>query len=180
MRVAILGNSGSGKSTLAAALAAVGNLPCLDLDTVAWEPGHTPVPRGEELACADVRAFCRSNRNWIVEGCYATLIEAALEFTPRLVFLNPGLEACLANCRLRPWEPHKYASKQEQDANLQFLLSWVADYYNRTGPISLTTHANCFRAYAGLKRELQSLPDLRYRASSPFRILPTGSTGCQG
>ena len=161
MRVAIVGNSGSGKSTLAAALTAAGGTPCLDLDTVAWEPGLSAVPRNDELARADVRVFCRSSPQWVVEGCYATLIEAALEFTPTLLFLNPGLEACLANCRSRPWEPHKYASQQEQDANLQFLLSWVADYYTRTGPLSLAAHASCYQSYAGPKRELQSLPDLR-------------------
>jgi adenylate kinase family enzyme len=161
MRVAILGNSGSGKSTLAAALAAAGGVPCLDLDTIAWEPGETAVPRDDELARADVRVFCRRNPHWVVEGCYATLIEAALECAPTLLFLNPGLDACLANCRSRPWEPHKYASQKEQDANLKFLLSWVADYYTRTGPLSLAAHASCFQSYAGPKRELQSLPDIR-------------------
>ena len=160
MRVAILGNSGSGKSALAAALGAVGRTPCLDLDTIAWEPGQSAVPRNEAFARDDVLAFCGSNPNWVVEGCYTTLIEAALEFTPRLVFLNPGLEVCLANCRSRPWEPHKYGSKQEQDKSLQFLLSWVADYYNRAGPLSLQAHRNCFDAYAGPKCELQLLPML--------------------
>ncbi len=77
-----------------------------------------------------------------------------------LIFLNPGLEACLANCRSRPWEPHKYASKQEQDKNLQFLLSWVVDYYTRSGSLSLKAHMLCFQAYAGPKHELQSLPRL--------------------
>ncbi|MGN6829917.1 hypothetical protein [Paucibacter sp. M5-1] len=160
MPIAILGNSGSGKSTLAAALAAAGGMPCLDLDTVAWEPGQIAVPRPEALARAEVRAFCRGHPNWLVEGCYTTLIEAALEFRPRLVFLNPGLEACLANCRARPWEPHKYASRQEQDAKLGFLLSWVADYYARSGPLSLATHERCFEAYAGPKHELRSSPTL--------------------
>jgi len=160
MRVAIIGNSGSGKSMLAAALATAGGTPTLDLDTVAWEPGQLAVPREEELARADVLDFCRRNRHWIIEGCYTTLIEAAFEFKPRLVFLNPGLEACLANCRSRPWEPHKYGSKQEQDANFQFLLSWVADYYTRTGPLSLEAHKACFQAYAGPRCELQSVPVL--------------------
>jgi len=158
MRVAILGNSGSGKSTLAAALAAAAKSAVLDLDTVAWEPGETAESRDEALAREDVRAFCRSNDGWIVEGCYATLVAAALEFGPKLLFLNPGLRVCVENCRARPWEPHKYASKQDQDANLPFLLSWVADYYTRTGPLSLAAHRACFQSYAGPKRELRSLP----------------------
>lgn len=161
MRVAILGNSGSGKSSLAAALVAATATPCLDLDTVAWEPGRTAVARDEKLALADVRTFCRNNESWVVEGCYANLIAATLEYSPKLLFLNPGLEACLENCRSRPWEPHKYASKQEQDSYLPSLLSWVAEYYTRTGPLSLSAHVNCFQSYAGPKRELQSLPALR-------------------
>ncbi|MDO8905493.1 hypothetical protein [Hydrogenophaga sp.] len=158
MRLAILGNAGSGKSTLAAALAAAEDLPCLDLDTVAWEPDQPAVPRDESLALADVHTFCGGSDRWVVEGCYATLITAALAHTPRLLFLNPGLEVCLANCRARPWEPHKYASQQAQDANLPSLLSWVAEYHTRSGPMSLAAHQACFASYAGPKRELRSLP----------------------
>lgn len=160
MRIAILGNSGSGKSTLATALAAVGGVPCLDLDTVAWEPDQPAVPRDEALALAEVHKFCGGSDGWVVEGCYATLIGAALAYSPQLLFLNPGLEVCLANCRARPWEPHKYASQQDQDANLPFLLSWISDYDTRCGPMSLAAHQACFDSYAGQKREFRTLPSL--------------------
>lgn len=40
MRIAILGNSGSGKSTVARWLAEHSGAALLDLDSVAWEPGH--------------------------------------------------------------------------------------------------------------------------------------------
>ena len=73
---------------------------------------------------------------------------------PELVFLNPGLAACLQNCRNRPWEPHKYASRAEQDSKLEFLLDWVADYYRRDGDMSLVRHRAIFDAYQGPKREL--------------------------
>lgn len=176
MRVAILGNSGSGKSTLARALVAAFRVPSLDLDTVAWEPGQSATARDDHLAREDVRAFCRSSEHWIVEGCYASLIEAALEFSPHLVFLNPGLECCLANCRARPWEPHKYSSASEQDAQLPFLLAWVADYYVRTGPLSLSAHAHCFQAYTGPKRELVSLTALPF-ADAELRAWLTSCPG---
>lgn len=161
MRVAIYGNSGSGKSTLAASIARVAGIQSLDLDTVAWEPNQVAVQRAEEHTVADVHAFCRNHEHWVVEGCYANLIQAALEYTPKLLFLNPGLEACLSNCKGRPWEPHKYASRQEQDSNLQFLLSWVADYYTRSDSLSLMAHEQCFQSYAGPKLELRSIPDLQ-------------------
>lgn len=143
-------------------------MPVLDLDTVAWEPDQPTTLRPEEAARAEVQVFCQNRASWIVEGCYANLIEAALLYSPQLILLNPGEAVCLANCRARPWEPHKYASKSEQDANLQFLLSWVSDYYTRGGPLSQASHLACFRAYPGSKRELESVPDL---SKSPAAFL---------
>lgn len=160
LRVAILGNSGSGKSTVARWLAARGGAASLDLDSVAWEPGRIAVARPTELAAADVREFCRSHPSWIVEGCYADLIAVALESSPRLLFLNPGMDICLENCRTRPWEPHKYASKQEQDAHLAFLLAWVRDYHSRDGAMSFAEHSRCFAGYRGPKVELTGRPVL--------------------
>lgn len=160
MPIAILGNSGSGKSTLAHFLATRSNAPVLDLDTVAWVPNQIAVPRATEEAQADVRTFCSSHANWIVEGCYANLIRAALEFQPQLVFLNPGRESCCNNCRSRPWEPHKYSSKDEQDKRLAFLLNWVEEYYTRSGDMSLEGHRELFAEYAGPKTEVTSSPKL--------------------
>lgn len=160
MRFAILGNSGSGKSTLAGWLERAVGLVTLDLDTVAWEPGQPAVERDESAARADVAAFCARHEMWVVEGCYANLLEATFPYDPFLIFLNPGLDSCIANCRARPWEPHKYASKEAQDQNLDFLLDWVTDYYSREGPMSLQAHARCFAAYPGRKVELTRLPGL--------------------
>ena len=159
MRVAILGNSGSGKSTLAQSLAARGGAAVLDLDTVAWEPQQIAVPRPRARAIAEVQAFCTAQADWVVEGCYAELIAATLPLQPLLVFLDPGLEACQAHCRARPWEPHKYADPAEQAARLPFLLDWVAAYYHRDGEMSQAGHAALFAAYAGPKRHLTQPAD---------------------
>ncbi len=160
MRAAILGNSGSGKSTLAHWLGRAAGLPVLDLDSVAWEPDQPAVPRSSALAEADVSEFCTTHPGWVVEGCYAHLVETALRFEPLLIFLNPGPERCRAHCLHRPWEPHKYRSKEEQDANLEFLLSWVAEYYTRDGPMSLRAHQAVFDKYPGRKVEFQRVPRL--------------------
>lgn len=153
MRIAIIGNSGSGKSTLAKQFAA----PVLDLDTVYWEPGKIAVPRNADEAAEEVRAFCRANENAVIEGCYASLIEVALEFTPELILLDPGVDACIRHCEARPWEPHKYASKDEQDKHLVFLLDWVRAYYSRDGEMSLDGHLKLFNAYPGPKRRIVEL-----------------------
>jgi adenylate kinase family enzyme len=160
MRIAIIGNSGSGKSMLAAWLANRTGATLLDLDTVAWVPNLIAVARPAEEAQSDVRAFCAAHTSWVVEGCYGNLVQASLQFAPRLLFLNPGEQQCLENCRARPWEAHKYASKQEQDQRLEFLLSWVSQYYTRSGEMSLTAHTACFNAYPGKREELRFLPRL--------------------
>jgi adenylate kinase family enzyme len=154
MRVAIIGNSGSGKSTLAGQIAAAHSVAPLDLDTVAWEPGKIAVARAPEAAAADVTRFCSAHDRWVVEGCYAALLGHAIAYSPLLLFIDPGVDACLAHCRNRPWEPHKYASKAEQDAKLEFLLTWVRGYYGRDDDLSLSAHRTLFESYHGLKLRL--------------------------
>jgi adenylate kinase family enzyme len=159
MRIALVGNSGSGKSTLAGQIVAAQNaaahsIASLDLDTVAWEPGKIAVARAPESAAADVAAFCSMHDRWVVEGCYGTLVGQTAAYSPILLFIDPGVDACLANCRNRPWEPHKYASKVEQDEKLEFLLTWVRGYYTRVDDLSHRAHQTLFESYRGLKLRL--------------------------
>ena len=97
-----------------------------------------------------------ANDRWVIEGCYSDLLESPLPRCTRLVFLNPGIEACIQNARARPWEPHKYASKEAQDANLEMLLGWIRDYETRRDVFSLAAHRALFDDFAGAKIELTS------------------------
>jgi len=157
MRIVILGNSGSGKSTLARELAAETGAAVLDLDTIVWEPGQIAVRRPDDAVHADLDRFCAEHARWIAEGCYGELAERLLPLRPELIFLHPGEAACLRNCRARPWEPHKYASKEEQDGKLELLLGWVSDYYRRTDGASLARHRAIFDGYTGPKREIDEV-----------------------
>ena len=154
MRTLLFGNSGSGKSTLAKRLAQAHALAHLDLDAIVWEPDQIAVPRAPEAILASLHAFLEANERWVIEGCYGELVEAASGRCTELLFLNPGLQACLANNRQRPWEPHKYASKAEQDGMLDNLQAWVAGYYERDDGWSYAAHRRIFDAFAGPKREL--------------------------
>jgi len=154
MRLLLFGNSGSGKSTLAKRLSAERALPHLDLDTLVWEPGLIAVPRPLDAVRADLEAFVEAHPRWVVEGCYGELVESLLARCSELVFLNPGLETCLANNRRRPWEPHKYATPEAQDAMLAALQAWVADYYTRDGAWSYQAHRRIFDTFQGSKREV--------------------------
>lgn len=149
MRIAIVGNSGAGKSTLARALADRHGLAHLDLDTVAWEPGGAAVPRPRASAARNLRAFCEAHAAWVVEGCYAELVHAALAFAPALCWIDAGVEACVAHARARSFEPHKFGSPEQQDAQLADLIAWIRGYPDREGDLGRRAHAALFASYPG-------------------------------
>ena len=124
----------------------------LDLDSIGGSRANRGPALSEAIA-ASLRQFLAEHEAWIIEGCYGELIEAATMHCTELIFLNPGLAGCLANNRRRPWEPHKYASIEQQDTMLEALQAWVADYYTRTGPWSYQEHRRIFDSYTGRKVE---------------------------
>ena len=153
MKILIFGNSGSGKSTLAKQLALEHKLAHLDLDSIVWEPGKVAILRAQDAISASLDTFIAGHDRWVVEGCYGELVEAASSHCTEMLFLNPGLETCLEHNRSRAWEPHKYASKGEQDAMLDHLQAWVAGYYEREDQWSYHAHRRLFDAFAGRKSE---------------------------
>jgi adenylate kinase family enzyme len=153
-RILIFGNSGSGKSTRARALAAAQALEHLDLDAIVWEPGQVAIPRPSEAIAASLTDFLAAHHSWVVEGCYGELVETAARHCTELIFLNPGVDACLANNRRRAWEPHKYASKEQQDSMLEVPQAWVAAYYTRDGSWSYQAHRRIFDGHRGTKTEV--------------------------
>lgn len=155
-RIAIFGNSGSGKTTMARSLADQFGLAHLDLDSLAWDgPG---IRRDREASALSIRDFLRIHANWVVEGCYGDLLEQVVPVATEVRFLNPGVEACVANCRARPWEPEKYPSKAAQDKMLEFLLEWVREYEVRTDEYSLARHRQIFESFPGPKVEVATRP----------------------
>jgi len=158
MRVLVFGNSGSGKTTYARTLAQSHALAHLDLDSIVWEPHQIAVQRPADTVIALLRDFRSGHAAWVIEGCYGELVEAAALDCTELVFLNPGLETCLANNRRRPWEPLKYSSLAQQNAMLDILQAWVAAYYTRSGHWSYEAHRRIFDTHAGSKVEHTVLP----------------------
>jgi adenylate kinase family enzyme len=153
-RILIVGNSGSGKTTLARAIAAADRLAHLDLDPLAWEPAPPPTRRALADSLDDIARFTARHDAWVIEGCYADLAAALSTQATELIFLNPGVEACVRHCRARPWEPHKYATAAEQDRNLEMLIAWVRAYATRDDACSLASHRRLFEAFGGPKREM--------------------------
>ncbi|QQD18213.1 AAA family ATPase [Spongiibacter nanhainus] len=162
-RIVIFGNSGSGKSTLAHTLCERHGLAHLDLDTIAWLPTTPPQRRPVAESQQDIDAFINAHTStqggWVIEGCYSDLLELAAPSATDLVFLDLPIEDCIANARARPWEPHKYASKADQDANLAMLIDWIGQYQSRQDGFSRTAHQQLFESFTGNK--------VRYTSNRP-------------
>lgn len=151
MKVILVGNAGAGKSTLARTLIARQPAARLSLDEVAFQGGTERRPLQHSVA--DAIRWIGAHQSWVIEGCYADILEPLLVFCEELIFLNPGVEACVAHCRSRPWEPEKFRSPQEQDANLANLIQWVRSYEIRTDEYGLARHRALYDAFPGNKRE---------------------------
>lgn len=150
-KIIIFGNSGSGKSTLAKKICDRYQLVHLDLDTLAWL-ATTPVQR-KPLAesAAQITNFTEQHQNWLIEGCYSDLIEGVLPAATEIIFMNLSVAACVENAKNRPWEPHKYPSKQAQDENLTMLVDWIEQYSVRDDAFSAKAHQTIYANYPGKK-----------------------------
>ena len=165
-RIVIFGNSGSGKSSLAKSLAGVRGAEHLDLDLIAWEAERPGVRADSAESERALLRFIEGTDSWVVEGCYSGLLRVAARYCTEMIFLNPGVEACVANCEARPWEPHKYPSREAQDANLLMLLDWVREYETREDEFSLREHRRLFDAHEGKKVEYRSNEEVSRRVSA--------------
>lgn len=150
-KILIFGNSGSGKSTLAKELTEKEGLAHLDLDTLAWlpviPPKRAPLVESEKK----IIEFIELSDGWVIEGCYTDLLEIAAPEADEVIFMNLAIYQCVENAKRRPWEPHKYESKQAQDSNLAMLINWINGYTERVDTFSLTSHLGFFEGFHGKK-----------------------------
>ncbi|WP_419535771.1 AAA family ATPase [Endozoicomonas sp.] len=151
-KVVIFGNSGSGKSTLAKVLCQSEGLKHLDLDCLAWQAVSPPERKPISESRRDIEAFISQNSNWVIEGCYSDLLELAIPFSSEIIFLDLPVDVCITNARNRPWEPHKYESKEAQDVNLNMLIDWITQYPQRSDTFSRSSHQTLFDGYRGMKK----------------------------
>ena len=155
-KILIFGNSGSGKSALAKKLCYENKLTHLDLDLLAWKDSDPPERKSLMESEKEILEFVHSNSAWVIEGCYTDLLELAASHSNEIIFLNLPVETCISNAKKRPWEPHKYESKEAQDANLEMLINWIAQYSEREDTFSLASHQNFYDEYEGNKQMLTS------------------------
>ncbi|WP_123712837.1 AAA family ATPase [Sinobacterium caligoides] len=149
--ILIFGNSGSGKSTLAKNLCENRGLAHLDLDTLAWTPTVPPERKTLDESWREIENFINSHECWVIEGCYTDLLELVKESSSEIIFMNLPVDACISNAKNRPWEPHKYESKEAQDDNLEMLVGWIRQYGERNDTFSEAAHQKFYDQYSGKK-----------------------------
>ncbi len=150
-KLLIFGNSGSGKSTLAKRYAGAEGMDHLDLDTLAWLPASPPQRAPLEQSGEQIRKFIDASADWVIEGCYCDLLELVRDDADEIVFMNLDVSLCIENAKRRPWEPHKYESKEAQDRNLGMLIEWIREYSSREGVCSYKSHLDFYERFDGKK-----------------------------
>ena len=150
-KVLIFGNSGSGKSTLAKRLVKEESLVHLDLDSLAWLPETPPKRASLEESRMILEEFISSNNCWVIEGGYTDLLEMAAPIANEVIFMNLDVSQCIENAKNRPWESHKYKSKEAQDCNLDMLINWIGQYMERDDVFSFRSHTEFYKEFTGKK-----------------------------
>ena len=157
--ILIFGNSGSGKSTLAKSICKTQGLAHLDLDSLAWEATTPPERKSLNTSNTEIENFIKTNDSWVIEGCYTDLLALVESYSSEIIFMNLPIEACISNAKSRPWEPHKYESKEAQDKNLPMLLDWITGYYERDDTFSFACHNALYQSFLGNKQQITSNPE---------------------
>ncbi len=153
MKILVMGNSSSGKSTLAKDRVAQYGVAHLDLDVLAWLPTAPPERQALHVSYEKIQQFIDANESWVIEGCYADLLAFAAKEADELIFMNLPIEACIANAKNRPWEPHKYETKAAQDANLNMLIEWISQYPHRDDSCSQSAHHALYQQFKKTKTQ---------------------------
>ncbi len=150
-RIIIYGNAGAGKTTMAREIQRDHDVPLMFLDSIAW--GEVAVRRPLDESIQDLMNFISDNPEWMLEGCYGDLVEAALPHCTELRFINPGVAVCIEHCRKRPWEPDKFETSEDQDKMLGDLIGWVGEYETRDDEYGLARHRAIYDGFQGAKQE---------------------------
>ena len=110
-RVHVTGNSCSGKSTLGTGLAAVLDVPLVELDALNWQPGWVSLAETDPGELERRIADATTGEGWIVSGSYMSFSQRV--FWPRVetvVWLDPPMYRLLWRVLARSWR--RWRSKE--------------------------------------------------------------------
>ena len=154
-RVLVAGSSGSGKTTLAAAVAAVLQLPQVELDALQHGPGWTTRPSFVD----DVRQFAATPQ-WVTEWQYGAVRDLLAARADLLVWLDlrrPVVMRQVTARTVRRW----WRQEQLWNGNVEPPLWTVLTDREHLLRWTWSTHAHTAPRVAGLLTRLPELPVVR-------------------
>ena len=129
---------------LAKNLAAIVDVPVIDLDTVHWLDGGRGPKRDQEQATHLVREAAAAPR-WIIEGVYGWLAEAAAPRATALVWLDLPWPLCLEGLIARGQQ------RGGTEGDFAELLTWAEAYWHRETSSSFAGHQRLFANFGGTR-----------------------------
>jgi adenylate kinase family enzyme len=147
-RTVVIGNGGSGKSTLGERLAALANVPAIDLDLLHWEGDGYSTKREEAVAREMVREAAAAP-GWVIEGVYGWLAAVAAPRATALVWLDMPWAVCREGLLARGLR------RGGTEADFAELMAWAEAYWTRQNSNSFAGHLRLFESFPGAKRRLR-------------------------
>ncbi len=97
----------------------------------------------------------------LLRGGYSDLLEMVKARAKLIIYMDLSIASCIRNAKSRPWEPHKYPSKQAQDENLAMLLEWIGQYGERDDTFCKQAHQALWQSFTAKKQIIKSNEEAR-------------------
>lgn len=154
-RTVIIGNSGSGKTTLAESLAALANVPAIDLDLLHWTGDGYGLKR-EEAVARQMASDVAERPEWVIEGVYGWLAEVAIPRATALIWLDVPWSLCREGLLRRGLR------RGGTEAEFAELLTWAEAYWDRKTSSSFAGHSRLFEDFPRAKLRLRNRQEVHH------------------
>ncbi len=129
-KVIVIGCPGSGKSTFSKALHKITNIPLFHMDMMYWNSDKTIV---ETTVFLERVLKTLQNKEWIIDGNYASTMELRLQECDTVFFLDYPLDVCLKGISDRQGKARSDIPWIETEEDAEF-IEFVKNFNSQNKP----------------------------------------------